>query len=291
MAPLLGERGKSSFRWLAMTIRVFLPRSAAMERYDVRLGDCVEVLDALPAGAIVCVIADPPYGVTKLAWDKPLDWPTVWARLHRVTPPAANLILFAQQPFAADLIASNRPAFRYELIWRKSRATGFLDARCRPLRAHENILLFCRTWRGAGNRMLATYHPQMTVGRPYRKLRVGDRRGNRAVHYGSTSDPRKPTLNDSGDRFPHSVLDSASAKNPHDHPTAKPVGLLRWLVRTYSNPGDLVLDFCTGSGSTGEAALVEGRRFLGIERDPALVETARRRLAALPILNAAPAAS
>lgn len=259
-----------------------------MVEYDVQTGDCVEVLAALPAGVAACVIADPPYGVTKLAWDKPMDWPAVWAQLHRVTPPTANLILFAQQPFAADLIASNRPAFRYELIWRKSRATGFLDARCRPLREHENILLFCRTWRGAGNRMQATYHPQMTPGRPYHKWRVGDRRGNRAVHYGSTTDPYRPTLNPTGDRFPRSVLDIASVKEPDGHPTAKPLALLRWLVRTFSNPGDLVLDFCMGSGGTGAAALLEDRRFLGIERNPALVETARRRLETLPIPSAVP---
>jgi DNA modification methylase len=261
-----------------MTGRGFLPADAAMERFQLLSGDCHEVLSDLPAGGAACVVSDPPYAVTKLAWDKPLDWPAVWAQLHRVTAPTANLILFAQQPFATDLIASNRPAFRYELIWRKSRATGFLDAHCRPMRAHENILLFCRQWRGAGNRMLATYHPQMTPGKPYSKRRAGDRRGNCAAHYGSTSDPHKPTVNLSGDRFPTSIMEFISWKNPCGHPTEKPVDLLRWLIRSYSNPGDLILDFCCGTGSTGVAALVEGRRFLGVERAPDLVEVARRRL-------------
>lgn len=247
-------------------------------RFKLVRGDCHEVLSDLPAGKVNCVIADPPYGATKLAWDKPLNWAFLWPELHRVSPPTANLILFSAQPFTTDLINSNRQNFRYELIWRKTRATGFLDARCRPLRAHENIVLFCRQWRGAENRMLAVFHPQMTPGTPYRKLRVGDRRGNRAVHYGSTTDPRKPTINVTGDRFPLSIIEFSARKNVHGHPTAKPVDLLRWLVRSYSNPDDLILDCCMGSGSTGEAALLEGRRFLGIERDPALVEVARRRL-------------
>ena len=263
-----------------MTCRVFFQWDAAMN-YSLIHGDCHEVLDDLPDLAAACVISDPPYAVTKLAWDKPLNWPAIWPQLHRLTTPTANLILFAQSPSSVDLITSNRPAFRYELIWWKTRATGFLDARCRPLRAHENILLFCRQWRGAGNKMQATYHPQMTPGKPYVKLRAGDRRGNRAAHYGSTSDPRKLTINLPGDRFPTSVMEFASRKNPCGHPAEKPVDLLRWLVRTYSNPGDLILDFCCGTGSTGAAALVEGRRFLGIERDPALVEVARRRLEAI----------
>ena len=126
--------------------------------------------------------------------------------------------------------------------------------------------------------MLATYHPQMTPGVPYRKLRTGDLRGNRAVHYGSSSDPYKPTINITGDRFPHSTICFPVRNNLYGHPTGKPLDLLRWLVRSYTDPGDVVLDCCMGSGSTGEAALLEGRRFIGIERDPALLEVARRRL-------------
>ena len=261
-----------------------------MDWFEMVLGDCHEVLNDLPAGTVDCVLTDPPYGVTKLPWDRALDWSALWPELHRITAPTANLILFSQQPFTTDLIVSNRSAFRYELVWRKTRATGFLDARCRPLRAHENILLFCRKWRGAGNQMLATFHPQMTTGKPYRKLRVGDRRGNRAVHYGSTTDPHQPTINLSGDRFPHSSITFSNGISPYGHPTGKPLDLLRWLVRSYTDPGDVVLDCCMGSGSTGEAALLEGRRFIGIERDPALVEVARRRLEVLPIPAATPSA-
>lgn len=249
-----------------------------MTALTLRQGDALELLNNLPAGSVDCVMVDPPYGKTKLPWDKPLPWPQLWTALHRVAAPTANLLIFSQQPFASELIISNRAAFRYELIWHKTRATGFLDARCRPLRSHENILLFCQRWRGSKNRMQATYLPQMTPGTPYHKRRTNDRRGNRAAHYGSSSDPFKPTLNASGERFPHSVIRVAS-RNEHGHPTAKPVELLRWLVRTYTRPGEVILDCCMGSGSTGVAALVEGRRFIGMEKDAGIFAQAQARLA------------
>lgn len=240
-------------------------------------GDCLALLATLPDASIDCLITDPPYGKTKLPWDRQLPWPTVWPELQRITRPSANLLIFSQQPFTTDLIASNRAHFRYELIWQKTRATGFLDARCRPLRAHENILLFCQRWRGSKNRMEATYQPQMTPGSPYHKRRLNDRRGNRAAHYGSSSDPYQPTLNATGDRFPHSVIALPSV-NEHGHPTAKPVELLRWLIRTYSRPGEVILDCCMGYGSTGLAALAEDRRFIGMEKDPAIFTQAQLRL-------------
>ena len=252
-----------------------------MHAIQLHQGDALELLKALPSGAVDSVILDPPYGRTKLHWDRPLPWPALWPELHRIAKPSANLLIFSQQPFTSELITGNRANFRYELIWRKSRAVGFLDARCRPLRVHENILLFCQRWRGAGNRMEATYHPQKTPGTPYHKRRENDRRGNRAAHYGSSSDPFKPTLNASGERFPHSVIHLAS-RNEHGHPTAKPVDLLRWLVRTYSNPGEVILDCCMGYGSTGIAALLEGRRFIGMEKDPAIFAQAQQRLETYP---------
>lgn len=250
--------------------------STNMNPLTLQLCDCLPALRAWPSASVDCVIMDPPYGRTKLPWDHPLPWAALWPELLRVTKPSANLLLFSQQPFTTDLITSNREYFRYELIWQKSRATGFLDARCRPLRAHENVLLFCQHWRGAGNRMLATYHPQKTPGIPYHKRRLNDRRGNRAAHYGSTSDPHQPTLNASGARFPKSVIPVRSV-NEHGHPTAKPQELLRWLIRTYSNPGEVILDGCMGYGSTGLAALAEGRRFIGMESDPAIFAQARVR--------------
>ena len=251
-----------------------------MNPLTLHQGDALELLNTLPAGSVDSVILDPPYGITKLPWDQPLPWSTLWTELHRITPPTANLLIFSQQPLTSELIISNRAAFRYELIWQKTRATGFLDARCRPLRAHENILLFCQQWRGAGNRMKATYQPQMTPGTPYHKRRVNDRRGNRAVHYGSSSDPYQPTINATGERFPHSVI-SLPSVNEHGHPTAKPVELLRWLIRTYTRSGEVILDCCMGYGSTGIAARREGRRFIGIEKDPAIFCQAQARLEGL----------
>ena len=248
-------------------------------------GEALALLKTLPDQSVDCVVADPPYATTKLSWDRGMDWPALWPELHRVTRPCANILLFAAPGrFAADLLNSNRAAFRYELTWVKTRATGFLDANCRPLRVRESILLFCRRWRGKGNQPLATFNPQKTPGEPYQKLRQGDRRGNRQVHYGSSSDPFKPTVNASGDRYPHDVLRFPGTPGG-THPTAKPVDLVRWLIRSYSNPGEVVLDFCMGSGSTGEACVLENRRFIGIENDPAFFTQARDRLAALVLEN------
>lgn len=250
--------------------------------------DALTILRQLPDDAVDLITADPPYGTTKLAWDQRLDWPALWSELHRVTRPESNILLFAQPGrCAADLLNSNREAFRYELTWAKTRATGFLDANCRPLRIRESILLFCRRWRGKGNQRLATYHPQKTPGEPYQKLRKGDRRGNRAVHYGSSSDPFKPTINTTGDRYPTDVIRFSSASAPV-HPTAKPVDLLRWLIRSYSNPGEVVLDFCMGSGSAGEAAALENRRFIGVEQNEIFFKQACERLAMLAQENKSP---
>lgn len=251
-------------------------------------GDALTILKQIPDGAADLIVADPPYGTTKLAWDQGLDWPALWPELHRVTRPTATILLFAAPGrCAADLLNSNREAFRYELTWMKTRATGFLDANCRPLRVRESILLFCQSWRGKGNRLVATFNPQKTPGDPYMKQRTGDRRGNRQIHYGSSTDPFRPTINASGERYPQDVLRFPSGNNGA-HPTAKPVDLVRWLLRSYSNTGEVVLDFCMGGGTTGEACALEDRQFIGIERDKIFFNQAAERLAMLVPGNKSP---
>jgi DNA modification methylase len=231
-------------------------------------GRCEEVLPALPDASVDTLITDPPYALTDLAWDKKFDLAFFWQQVNRVCREDAVMVLFSQQPFTTDLISSNRAAFRYELIWHKSNAVGWLSARRRPLRAHENVLVFARRFRGS------IYRSQMSTGfKPYRTL------SREAVpHYGKQRMSTRITQSSKGERYPRSVLHFSNRNSPSLHPTQKPLALMEWLVKTYSEEGCVVLDPFMGSGSTGVACANNGRSFIGIEQDEAYFKVARRRL-------------
>ena len=223
-------------------------------------GDCMEVLPTLEDKSVHLILADPPFGTTDNAWDKPLDMDAIWAHIRRVRTPAAAALLFAQQPFASDLINGNRREYRYEWICCKRNPVGFLNSHRMPLRAHEIVLTFYQH--------LPKYNPQMTGGgKPYvHKHGKDERTPNYHAHnaYATVSDGR---------RYPTDVL-SGFAMQRSAHSTQKPTDLLAYLIRTYTDPGDMVLDFCMGSGSTCVAALEEGRRAIGIELDRGYYDTA-----------------
>ena len=226
-----------------------------MMTVEVRLDDGVLGLGTLAAGSASLILSDLPSGETRAEFDEPADlarfWPAAWRTLK---PAGAVVVLASSFAFASEVRASQEKLFRYDLIWRKSVATGFLNAKQCPLRAHEYVLIFARR--------LGTYHPQMSEGaepiHACRRVRHGE-------NYGRLT---RETRSRAGatDRYPTSVLDFSSvgtSSSARIHPQQKPVSLLRWLIRTYSNPGDLVVDPYAGSGSTGEAAQLEGRAFLG----------------------------
>lgn len=244
-------------------------------RGEVILGDCLEVMQQYPDGHFDALISDPPYGTTALAFDKrSIPWAAWWAEARRVTKRTAPIVLFAQQPFTTDLIVSNREMFRYLLVWQKTSPTGFLDANRRPLRLHEDILIFTQKFKGS------TYNPQREAGEAYKRVRDG----SRAEHYGNNA---RQSSESQGGRHPTSVIRFSNhngalwgdTKRTVKHPTAKPVDLMRWLVASYSNPGDLVLDPFMGSGTTGVACVGLGRRFIGMELDPAYHALAVQRIA------------
>jgi site-specific DNA-methyltransferase (adenine-specific) len=235
--------------------------------YTLHHGDAIEFMRTLEGGSVDAIITDPPYGTTQLEWDKPVDWSTFWAEAYRACKPNAVQIVFSAQPFTTDLINSNRKRFRYEIIWPKTTVTGFLDANRRPLRAHEVITVFAAITKGS------TYNPQKTVGVPYVTVRLD----KTAHHYGSHEGAT--TVSD-GSRYPVSVLPALGSEAGSLHPTQKPTELMAWLVRTYTNPGDLILDPFAGSGSTGVAAIKEGRRFIGSELDENYHAIALKRLEA-----------
>ena len=228
----------------------------------LHLGDCLDVMQGIPDGSVDMVCTDPPYGTTACKWDSVIPFEPMWAQLKRIVKPNGAIVLMASQPFTSALVMSNVGMFRYDLKWIKTQATGFYNANRMPLRAHEDILVFYRS--------LPSYNPQKTAGEPY----VQKRGSASNVYQGKDL---SVTVNETGMRHPLSwqVFQRDADKV---HPTQKPVALMEYLIRTYTNAGETVLDFTMGSGTTGVAAANTGRRFIGIERDPDYFAIAQARI-------------
>jgi len=210
------------------------------------------------------VITDPPYGTTQMEWDTAANWERLWPLLKNVIREAAVVASFSAPPYSADLINSNRDWWRYEIIWAKTLGTRFLDANNRPLQGHENIQVFTEKMRES------TYNPQKTDGASYKSYK-----GTEGEHY---NDFELSEGERDGKRHPLTVLGVTNGNNRDlHHPSQKPLKLMRWLVRSYTDPGDHVLDPFCGSGTTGVAALREGRTFTGIEMNEGYAEKARAR--------------
>lgn len=249
------------------------------------LGNCLDLMRSLPDGSIDLVVTDPPFGTTNLPFDKiKIDWAAWWAEIHRVTTPQAIVACFAAQPFTTDLINSNRRNFKYDLVWNKTYCVGHLSANVRPMRAHETILIFCRKF-GVMSRpqqrdpslpapVQSVYNPQFTEGgTPYlHQYRAGQRM--RHYHGGGKA---LPSYRNTGRRYPTSVLTHGRDKKSW-HPTQKPSPLCTWLVRSFSHPGQTVLDPFGGGGNIPLAALLEGRNVVASELDPAYFDTMRHRI-------------
>lgn len=240
--------------------------------------DCLHAMGSIPAKSIDMVLCDLPYGVLNKAnknaqWDVVIPFQELWTHYRRVCKDRAAIILFASGMFTADLMESNKSWWRYNLIWDKINPTAFLNCNRMPLRSHEDICVFYKK--------LPAYHPQMEVyegkrhGKGSKWLSQDKDSGSNC--YGSYS--QLPTIMRT-ERYPVSII---RVKRKHDishhyHPTEKPVELLRWLIKTYTNPGDVVLDNTMGSGSTCFAALLEDRRFIGIEKEKQYYDIAVERL-------------
>lgn len=214
--------------------------------------DCLQVLPRLERADLVFV--DLPYGMTQNAWDSVIPFEPMWREIWRLQVSAA--VFTAIQPFASALVMSQPAHFKHEWVWEKNKATGHLNAKKAPMRAHESVLVFANS--------KCPYTPQMTDGHEPMHNYVQTSNGS---NYGSTA---RPSGGGATKRYPRSVqrFNIINNDDPEKvHPTQKPVGLVRYFIETYSKPGDLVLDFCMGSGTTGVAALQSGRRFIGIESD------------------------
>lgn len=239
-----------------------------MSTYQLYNDDCLVVLERLIGDGVKvdAIICDPPYGMTANQWDSVIPYDRLWVLLKEIRKPKANIVLFSKQPFTTMLNHSNIDEFRYEVIWKKQQATNPMSAKKRIMPIHENISVF---YDGLG-----TYNPQFTYdGTPYGGFssdtkKIGESYGNVKSFHNACTDGR---------RYPTSVLEYNNVRNG-EHPTQKPVDLMEYLVMTYTNEGDTVLDFCMGSGSTGVASCENGRKFIGIEKDRKYFDIAERRL-------------
>lgn len=237
------------------------------ERIRLTCGNCLEIMKQMASASVDMVLCDLPYGNTRNSWDKQIDVAALWEQYRRIVKPDGAIILFGSGRFTAELMQSNERDWRYNLIWEKTTPTGFLNAKRMPLRCHEDILVFYRK--------LPTYHPIMSKG--VRKVSTAAHKRNSKS--GSSYGKYKITSYDSDERYPRSVLHFATDKQKSAlHPTQKPVALLEYLIRMYTDEGDLVLDNCMGSGSTAIACLNCGRRFAGIEIDPDMFAIAEHRI-------------
>lgn len=228
--------------------------------------DCLTGMDRIPDSSIDLILTDLPYGTTQAKWDSIIPFAPLWAQYKRIIKDHGAIVLTACQPFTSALVMSNPAMFRYTWVWEKSKATGYLNSKRRPLIAHEDVVVF--------SKKTTLYFPQMTDGLPYNKGKA-----HRPTEvYGS----QKSVLiaNEHGKRYPRTVqyFKTAESEGKVIHPTQKPVALFEYLVRTYSCEGAVVLDTCIGSGTTAIACIRTGRNFIGFEKTPKIAKDAETRI-------------
>ena len=239
-----------------------------MEINKTYFGDCLDVMKLIDDESIDLILCDLPYGVTKNKWDSVIDLKKLWGEYERVIKGNGAIVLFGQDKFSATLMLSNAKLHRYNLIWEKTTPTGHLNAKRMPLRSHEDILVFYKK--------LPTYNPQKTIGHKRKVSTAQHKRGSKkTTNYGEHG----LTTYDSTERYPKSVLKFATDKQKVAlHPTQKPLALMEYLIATYSNEGEIVLDNCAGSGTTGLAAKNLNRNYIMIENDETNYKTCIERV-------------
>jgi site-specific DNA-methyltransferase (adenine-specific) len=216
-------------------------------------GDCIDVMKGLEDESIDMILTDLPYGMTKNAWDVVIPFEQLWEQYSRIIKKNGAIVLFANNPFGALLIASNLKMYRYSLVWEKNKFSDFLNAKRKPMKIHEDMHVFYKRQ--------PVYNAQKTKGEPYERWNT-QKAVDSQTNYGNHKENH--VINTEGTRLPTTVLRFNRIERPQ-HPTQKPVDLLEWLVKTYTNEGAVVLDSCMGAGSTGLACKNVKRQFIGIE--------------------------
>jgi len=249
-----------------------------MERNKLYKGDCLEIMREIPDHSVDLVLADPPYNTLNKSnpdaqWDKEVDLKALWKQYKRIVKPNGAILLFGQGLFAAKLIMSNPSWYKYDIVWNKVRKSNFLNCKRMPMRQHEQVLVFYKK--------LPTYNPQMVYAGPHQRNHSRGKQEGAQTNtcYGKFG---KAEVVMSDYKYPGTIITFAKGHNSEDwlHSTAKPVPLLRWLIKTYSNEGELVLDTFAGSGSTIIAAIDEKRDWIGIELSDKYYEICEKRVKA-----------
>lgn len=243
-----------------------------MINYNLYQGDCLELMKDIPDKSVDMILCDLPFGKTQCSWDKPLDLTALWGGYSRVIKDNGAIVLFGQEPFSSTVRLSNLKDYKYDWIWKKPKGTGHLNAKRQPMRDYENIMVFYKKQ--------CVYNPQYEKGEPYapksRKISKINVVGE--TTYGKFVDGNDVRNPNSGFRYPKQVIEFGVVERGTLHQTQKPVPLLEYLIKTYTNEGNLVLDNCMGSGSTGVAAINLNRRFIGMELDEKYFTIAKERI-------------
>ena len=239
-----------------------------MENMRLLHGDCLEVMKEIPDKSVDMILCDLPFGTTKNKFDKTIPFEPLWEQYERIIKDNGAILLFSQPPFTFNLGVSNLRLFRYEWIWRKTKCTGFMNAKKMPLKSHENILVFYKK--------IPTYNPQGV--KHGVSLKTGRSRKGNSRNYGKTG-CGNPNYIQTTTGYPKDIVEFGNPSNKgHLHPNQKPIDLLEYLIKTYTNEGETVLDNCMGSGSTGVACRNTNRHFIGIELDEKYFNIAKNRI-------------
>ena len=228
-------------------------------------GDCLELMKNIPDGSVDLVLTDPPYGTTACKWDSIIPFEPMWEQLNRIIKPNGAICLFGSEPFSSALRMSNIKNFKYDWIWKKSYSTGFMNANKMPLKNTEAISVFYK--------MLPTYNPQGII----KINKKCNRKRDKETTIYSNMGLKNGEYIQRFTNYPTNII-STDKKEKTEHPTQKPIALLEYLIKTYTNEGETVLDFTMGSGSTGVACINTNRNFIGIELDKGYFDIAEKRI-------------
>jgi len=252
-----------------------LPDIKVKDKYWLMQGDCLERMKEIPEGKVDMVLTDPPYGTTACKWDVVVPFDLMWEALNHVSARLAPIVLFGAEPFSSTLRLSNLDKYKYDWKWRKNRPVGFVNAKLKPLKSYEDILVFSdgKTSNNNANNML--YKPQGLIPCDRPGTKTGNSHGQNNYYRPSQDKGYRQEFTN----YPTDILEvDEKGEGRKTHPTQKPVALMEYLIKTYTNEGDVVLDFTTGSGTTGVACANLGRKFIGIELDEGYFNAAAKRI-------------
>jgi site-specific DNA-methyltransferase (adenine-specific) len=235
-------------------------------KIDLRQGDCLEVMKEIPNKSVDMNLCDLPYGTTACKWDNVIPFEPLWEQYNRIIKDNGAIVLFGSEPFSSKLRLSNLKMYRYDWIWQKTIPSNFLCVKKQPAKNYEKICVFYKKQ--------PLYNPIMREGKPYKNSTKALRTGNQQK-YGAK---QRTPIENKGTRYPTATIFFSNGNNKNIHPTQKPVALLEYLIKTYTNENDLVLDNCMGSGSTGVACVKTNRNFIGIELDENYFNIAKERI-------------